>query len=626
MDSESAAISRPEALKGLVAAFAAAPIDGERILAIAAQFARVLPRLDGEPAEASTALRAGISAKLGGEAMRADDSFALRAFHRAMLLMFDLCVLGPAPAMAACLDDAVGLPDGLPIMSSLVQLIEKTALDPGLTKDDLGRLVAHPLWDGRRGPEGIVMGLALLGLSRGALLAVRRQVFFALVPPLLAQAAARDDIDAMLAIERLSYEACIKAVEEPAHHIEGFGVFEAAFDRVPFRQAPPRRTAPGATPRLAFLIPNGLILAHTEVLLSFLAGLKALPDPPIDPVVLIYQAGNGGPLGERLEALGVEWAALGMTSPSGFRAHFDRMRAWIGERNIDGVVFVSLAVRIAYFCRQPLAPAQIWWSMKFALPNFAALDGRVFFRSLFNGVQEIAGRQWRGGPIAISAPALPNPATVQAIRDRFAGQTIIGTVAREEKIANPEFLAGVVTILQRHPEACFLWTGKRRPPEIVRAFEDGGVAERCHFLGWVDPAAHIMAFDLMLETYPLTGLIFGWAMALGKPVIAVGPLGILGSYLEPIMDGSIPVTPAQRQQIDEIFAPLAATTLPGIWAKTPAEMPAFADALLEHPASQAVLGAVQKAYVDTFLADEAASAAAQANHFADIVRESRSKL
>jgi hypothetical protein len=148
------------------------------------------------------------------------------------------------------------------------------------------------------------------------------------------------------------------------------------------------------------------------------------------------------------------------------------------------------------------------------------------------------------------------------------------------------------------------------------------VAERCHFVGWVNPAPYIAAFDLFLETYPLTGLMCGWSMAFGKPLVSVGPLGFVGGYLQPLFDGTIATAPETVDGVRQIFGEVA-DRLPGLWADGPADIPAFADALFADPELAASLGAAQQRYVETFMADEAASAATQARHFADIVREAR---
>jgi hypothetical protein len=214
---------------------------------------------------------------------------------------------------------------------------------------------------------------------------------------------------------------------------------------------------------------------------------------------------------------------------------------------------------------------------------------------------------------------------VAAIRARFPGKTLVGAVARAEKIANRDYLAAVTGILQRHPQAVFLWTGNSELAEITAAFQAAGVADRCHFLGWVDPTPYILAFDLFLETFPLTGITAAWSMALGKPMLSVGSLGFMAVYLEPIFDGKITIEPADLARLQAIFAPVR-DRLPGLWARDASQIAPLADALLADPALAQAFGRAQQAYMQAFMGDEPASAAAQARHFAAIAREARVRL
>jgi hypothetical protein len=116
----------------------------------------------------------------------------------------------------------------------------------------------------------------------------------------------------------------------------------------------------------------------------------------------------------------------------------------------------------------------------------------------------------------------------------------------------------------------------------------------------------------------------GWAMAFGQPIVSVGALGFIGTYLGPILDGAMPAEPEDLAKIEAIFAPIRGR-LPGMWARTPDEIGAFVDPLLADPDLRRLLGRVQQTYVETFLLDEAGSAAAQARHFADIVREAQAR-
>lgn len=617
-------VSRAEALRILESALQG-PLTWERLTDLARELGALLPRLAGGPALAPSGLRQGFLHRSPPPSDPVQAALPTRAGLRAMALLLDMCALGAPEALARCCDEALPQPDAAAILSRLAVFLDMANLGRDLTPAQLEAIDTSSL----RAAGGLAIAprlgvLGLLGLSKTAAYDARRRAFQHLAVPWMRAAAQAGHVDMMLAIESFAYEAYFKTVETPEHHTETLRAIEAAYAPLTAEPWAGSRPPETACPKLVFVIPNGTILAHTEVLLSFLAGLDRLETPILRPAVLIYGAMHGGDLGERLTRMDVPWEALAAPRAYAFEERYARVRERVAAMGADGVVIVSLPLHLAYFCRRPLAPVQIWWSMKFALPNFEALDGRVFYRSLFDRTLEIEGRLWRGGPLAITPPPRPDPAAVQAIRDRFPGKTILGTVAREEKIANPDYLEAIAGALQRHPDTCFLWTGRAQLREIQEVFDGAGVADRCHFIGWVDPAPYLLAFDLFIETYPLTGIMSAWAMAFGQPIVSVGSLGFIGTYLEPILDGSIQVDAEDLARIEAVFAPVR-SRLPGLWAAHPDQIAGFADALLGDPDLRRDLGAAQRRYIETFMTDGASSAAAQARHFADVVREARAR-
>jgi len=611
--------SRADVVAQVTAAFAK-PVTWSSLAEIARELVALTPRLDPAAVPSPPGLRERLLAQSPPPSNPPQTAARHRAGLRTMVLLLDVATDGAPAAVDHCLAELTATPDGPALLQAMTPFLDATGLARDLASDQIERIVTQRLpLDGSRIAFAL-SAVILLGLSRTATADARRRAFEGAAAPYMRAVALAGSADALLVAEGQVYENYLKAIETPEHHTETFAVIEGAYAGLPAEPAPaPAAARDDHPPRIAFLIPHGQMLAHTEVLLSFLTGLRKLEAPPIEPIVLMYAEAEGRELGSKLDGLGVRWEATAL--PGGLEARYRQLRERCVALEVEAAIIVSLPLHLAYFCRRPVASVQVWWSMKFALPNFA-VDGRVFYRSLLDQKIEIAGRTWRGGPLAFTAPPAPDPAAVAAIRARYPGMKILGTIAREEKIANAEYLEAVVAVLRRHPDACFLWTGRTRLPEVQAAFDRAGVADRCHFLGWVDPAPHIAAFDLFLETYPLTGLMCGWAMAFGKPVLSVGPLGFLGSYLQPLFDGTIASDPEAIAGIRQIFAPIA-DRLPGIWAAAPSDIPAFADALLADPALAADLGAAQQRYVETFMADEAASAATQARHFADIVREAR---
>ena len=589
---------------------------------IAVALARILPRLGPVHARVAAGVREGLVPPRAATTSN-ESVWVLR---RTILFLFDACARGEVNAINAALSDLALAPELEPGLGAMADFLDHVGIARGLGEKGLAKIRAFLATLPAERIDLRRTALSLVGMSLASPLQVRQAAFERLACPLLEDAAKAQDVQTALELEAHIYERYLKSVEAPGHHRRTFAAIERAMELLgpKARRERPRKERPEDPPRVAFVIQNGAMLAHTEVLLSFLRGLRGLETAPLEPLVLIFfdiaRQGNGGPLGVELDRLGVRWHCPRLEGAVHYESHFDECRGWLAAAGVDAAVFVSLPLHLAYFMQAPLAPVQIWWSMKFALPNFPALDGRVFFRWLFPRTAIIEGRTWHCGPIAISPPPAPDPNDARVLRARFGSKMVIGTIAREEKIANREYLDAICRLLKRHPEACFVWTGRRQLKVIDDCFEQAGVAGRCHFVGWVDPALYIEVFDLFVETYPLSGLMAAWSMAMGKPVVSVGSSGILGTYLESVFDGSVPVEAHEKAMLDSIFAPLQGR-LPALWATTPEGIDAIADLLIKDPQLAADVGAAQQRFIRAFLSDEKSSAENNARMFVDIARQ-----
>ncbi|HWT97952.1 MAG TPA: hypothetical protein VN229_10055 [Terriglobales bacterium] len=471
---------------------------------------------------------------------------------------------------------------------------------------------------------GILAGLTFLGFQRSEPVERRDPIFQHLVLPLLRRMGQSGVADPALFLEQIIYNDHIKALERPEHHRDVFAAIaeplrnlgSAQAQTLPALAAP----APVARPRIVFLLQNGYRLAHVEVLLYFLSGLARCSERPIDPVIYLLTDAGHRELAASCEKLGVQVMVSGLPANTSLTTRFERCRRQLTEISAAAVVFVSVPLYLEYLSAFKLAPVSIWWSMKFPLSSFPLLDGRVFYRLLFPGKVTIDGRIWHGGPLGLETPPAPNPDDVALIRAKYAGGPILGTVAREEKIREPAYLEAVVRIMKAHPTASYLWTGRQPLAEITGYFTAHGIADRCHFVGWVDPAVYCRVFDVFLETFPLTGLMSGWAMAAGQAVATAGPLGWLGTYFSGIDDGSVPCQPSDRARLDEVFASIVGR-VPCIWARDADELVALVTTLLSDDALRRDFGACCQRFMERFLADSAGSALTQAQFFADIVKD-----
>jgi len=482
----------------------------------------------------------------------------------------------------------------------------------------------HLLAAARTDKNAITRVLLLMGLERGRSIELRTEILSDTVVPIMGVYRDLGLTGPALDLESIVYRALINTVEQPAHHAAVFSLlapFLSALGRWEGgRSAAPQRRAPQKRPRVAFFIVSGFHLAHAATLLALLAGLKkAGDDAPIEPFVCaMYPEGVEG-LQAACAALNVEMIVVPAShKESGHAAWCQHCRAAFTSREIDAVVFVSMAIHLEFLSTFRLAPVSIWMCMKFPLPSFAALDGRVFFARLVPVRHLIEGATWHGGPIAVPPIPTADSRAIADVRARFPGGPLLGAVAREHKIMEPEFLRCVVEILRRHPTAQFVWTGRERLPEIERAFRDGGVAGRCYYIGWVDPGAYIPAFDIFLETFPLTGVTSAWAMSCGVPVVSTGASSWYGLRLDPQTSGIDEAPGDVRRRVAAIFDPVV-RRLPCIWGRTAGDFVALADALLRDESLRRDFGRAGRAFHEAFLCDEVGAAVAQASQIRDII-------
>lgn len=612
-------VERPRFTQLLVDYATAADLSDQVLVTILRCAISVQARLSGQPVRLEQPMRDRFFAHLRD---RAHQDGAGRSLVMAFAIEcagqpIDQAILG---ITADILNPATGQAAGA---AFALRLMKAAGVGLHLTVPLLHR-IAEMMAKRMDNPGVIQAGLTFLGFKSSEPIERRAPLFEHVVLPLLQRMAQSGAAEPSLALEQIVYNDHIKALERPTHHRDIFAAIAEPMRNLGSAQAMrlPALTAPAAAgrPRIAFLLHNGHRLAHVEVLLYFLSGLAQCRDRPIDPVIYLFTDAGYLELAASCQKLGVETMVSDLPATAPLTARFERCRRQLAEAGASAAVFVSVPLHLEYLSAFKLAPVSIWWSMKFPLSNFPLLDGRVFYRLLFPGQVRIDGRIWHGGPLGLETPPAPNPDDVARIRAKYAGGPILGTVAREEKIREPAYLDAVVRIMQAHPAASYLWTGRQALAEITDYFAAHGIADRCHFVGWVDPAIYCRVFDVFLETFPLTGLMSGWAMEAGKAVATAGPLGWLGTYFSALDDGSVPCDPDDRAQLDAVFADVV-DRLPCIWARDADELVALVTVLLGDDALRRDYRACCQRFMQRFLADSAGSALIQARFFAKIVKD-----
>ncbi len=488
---------------------------------------------------------------------------------------------------------------------------------------------------GARRAEILRMVALFLGFSRTAPKAWVANLFDLFVEPLLLHATDEADFETALALENLAYSELVLQIETGEH-----------FKRVYQRLAPPlcaagrarRSNAPAlpdaARPVIGFVLNNASILAHTEVLLSYLEGLAAAGITTIAAEVLVLSGPvEATSLKKRLDAAGIpvfaaQDHARNLSQP--LTDNLYALQSMVRQRSITALVWVSFVPSMAFAYSLRIAPVQIWWAMKYHELEIDDIDGYVTGGSLGRH-KRIGSRLWRAGPLGVSEWRSPQAAALaRPIREGYLREAriILGCFGREEKLNSAPFLSTVCDILKRNPEAVFLWTGRQQSRDIQEHFDRAGVAPQCRFIGWVDTRTYAEVIDIFIDSFPFPcGFTAIQAMAAGRPVVFYQcpeswETGVEG-LISPLLKGE-DGTADQRQAIATMFRANDGSSL-FLSADDPAAYAMLVQCLIDDAGHRDACGAASRAFVEQFLSNPALMAQSYTAHFLEIIAEVRSR-
>lgn len=387
---------------------------------------------------------------------------------------------------------------------------------------------------------------------------------------------------------------------------------------------------PQLPPGAVFLLHNLSGLAHVRLLVDFLEGHAELDKPLLRPLLAcVSKADNSAAreMEQRLRRIGVQVVELPAATGSVLGiAGIRRLREELAARQIDAVVWISVVQAMPFAFAARVAPVQIWWAMKYHGVEFPEIDGYLTAGSLSGGTRQIGGRVWRAGPVAARDWYVPELAEQAArIRANYtAHQILFGCFGREEKLHSPTFLQAVADILRRVPESGFLWTGRHRHPAIQSFFDRAGVADRCHYIGWVDTRLYAQVIDVFLDSFPFPcGYTLYEALAAGKPALlyASAEAAETGarSLIEPLLRGET------ASEEDSVAARAIFIGPDGesvyLCAQNPAEYVAMAVRLASDGDWRCRAGEAGRRFVAHFMSDRKRLGRIYAEHIVAIVRE-----
>ena len=469
---------------------------------------------------------------------------------------------------------------------------------------------------------------ALLGFAPSSPQPWNREVFERTVLPWLYRALAADQFEQALAMEALIYDSYVKQTENEAHFRDCFLRWTRAMREAGARFAatlpPVARAPPGPIPRIAFFAHNVSPLAHMQMVLGLLEGHALLPQARFEPY-LFCLTGEREML-ERFRRAGVKVEVLVESSVRpGYRSALTTLRRRIAEAGIDELVWISLARIMLFAFAMRLAPAQAWWAMKYHSLEAPEIDGYLTGGGIEGGTKTIGGRAWRAGPVAGSQWTAPQHlAEASAIRRGLGPHRIVyGSFGREEKLNSAPFLDAVTRILKAVPDSAFVWTGRARHPGIQDRFQRANVADRCHFIGWVDTKLYSQVIDIFLDSFPFPcGFTLYESMATGKPaVLFASPESAdtgANALIGPLLEGGDPQREAARLA-RSIFRPEGEDLY--LRAMNEDDYVDLATRLAMDDSFRQRAGAANRTFVERFMADPARAANIYADHFVGILEE-----
>ncbi len=363
--------------------------------------------------------------------------------------------------------------------------------------------------------------------------------------------AAAGAVNNCLAMEGMIYASFVKTTESEEHYFSAFNRWSGLLQNLGRKQARPFTTK--RNPKsVCFILTNGVVLGHTEVMLETIDGWRALGfDHTVYVAALSAQCEPK--LKAMLDARGVKLVISGQLGGTQSQALL-RLRDQLEELSVQTVVWMSVATMASFALSMRLAPRQIFWSLKLHPVFIPEVDVHICAGHETEDVRVFNGHTWVVSPFPLTIACRPNDAqSIAAFKKRFPSDAIlVGSLAREEKLCSTPFLSAVCNILISNPRAHYLWTGRGQPPEVLSAFANSGVAERCHFIGWVDTNLIAEALDVFLETFPFGCGITGYqAMGHGTPVLSIrAPDTLYGSLLRSAVEksGHAPC----RQELEKI--------------------------------------------------------------------------
>lgn len=567
---------------------------------------------DQSPEQAITALRAigrGEPNFAAAQHLRAIANFRLGNFEQAVELLTDAIRNGERTWSA---------------LQNLAQAIGKSALTPDAAQAMLDVIQQVPT---EQLPAAAGKLLADMAMGSTSTPTHNRAIFERFALPLLALATTGRKMDFVIALETMIYVRYVKTIETESHFRQAIGQMAPLLTAAGryWREQLPTLAAPAdnAPRRVGFFVHAASTLAHIEVLTNMLKGYRRLDHQPFEAIVYCF-SGRDAVMERQFADIGVRTVMLDARFPETANSQWQRLlrlRELIAADGVHELAWVSLVTLMPLAFAMRIAPVQTWWAMKYHALQLEDIDGYVTGGAITR-YRTIDGVRWRNGVLGVDdwydAALEPQAA---ALRRELGDYVVAGTLAREEKMLDREFLASIVTLLQENPGMFFLWTGRQQNATIQRALEDGGVSSRTRFIGWVNTRLYAQVVDLFLDSFPFPcGFTLFQAMAAGKPaIISTTPEAEetgLWAFLQPLLDGD-DGSAEERRELREMIGPDEAPLLS--IARSPADFVRLGNRLLADADLRRRAGDASRQLMQRYFSDPCRMGSTYATHFQELL-------
>ncbi len=326
-------------------------------------------------------------------------------------------------------------------------------------------------------------------------------------------------MDEALSLEAFWYQSLVKQVESEENYFEAFRWHKDALFLAGHKLR--RKTSNCAdAQKIAFIVPNGVLLGHTQVLLKILKEWKELKIP-IEPYVISltdFSDDLAAPL--RQLDIAIRWAGENRAPPS--RA-ITWCRDTLDEFQCGIAVWVSVPIWVSYAFGMGLAPKQVLWSLKFHPVHLGGEVKHIAMTPPGEGQILINGSLWTrfSPPLTVRSKQRPK-SEIDRIRNSFNGRFIFGSLARTEKFNSLPFATSVADIVGRCTDSVFIYTGAEDSTLLKKVFADRGLSNSAVYVGWVDTELYCQVLDVFLETFPFgCGITGAQAVDLGTNTVSL---------------------------------------------------------------------------------------------------------